>query len=48
MDDENATADDVRNRDYSGPTLEDNYNKEAMPSVLQVKNFGKRGQQIFF
>lgn len=35
---------DARLRDYSGATLEDNYNKEALPSVLQVKKFGHRGR----
>jgi len=46
MDDDTLNKDksDVRNRDYSAPTLEDNYNKEVLPSVLQVKNFGKRGR----
>lgn len=46
MDDDTLKKDkaDVRNRDYSAPTLEDNYNKEVLPSVLQVKNFGKRGR----
>ena len=35
---------DVRKKEYNQPTLEDNYNYEALPSVLQVKNFGKRGR----
>ncbi|TMW68825.1 hypothetical protein Poli38472_006293 [Pythium oligandrum] len=35
---------DVRKRDASGATLEDNFNKEMMPSVMQVKNFGKSGR----
>jgi microfibrillar-associated protein 1 len=35
---------DARLRDYSEPTLEDKYNREALPEVLQVKNFGKRGR----
>jgi microfibrillar-associated protein 1 len=45
MDDDTLNnKEDVRNRDYSAPTLEDNYNKEVLPQVLQVKNFGKRGR----
>ncbi len=35
---------DVRLKDYNAPTLEDHYNKSALPSVLQVKNFGKKGR----
>jgi microfibrillar-associated protein 1 len=35
---------DVRNRDYSAPTLEDRYDKEQLPGVLQVKKFGMRGR----
>lgn len=46
MDDDSLAKDqsDVRLRDYSEPTLEDHYNKEQLPSVMQVKNFGKRGR----
>lgn len=35
---------DARLRDYSEPTLDDNYNKEQLPAVLQVKKFGMRGR----
>lgn len=35
---------DVRKRDYTDATLEDNFNKESMPAVMQVKNFGRSGQ----
>lgn len=35
---------DARLRDYSGATLEDTYNREALPAVLQVKKFGMRGR----
>lgn len=36
---------DVRSKDYaSQPTLEDHVDKSSLPSVLQVKNFGKRGR----
>ena len=35
---------DVRNKVYDGVTGEDNFNFEALPKVLQVKNFGKRGR----
>lgn len=44
MDNDSMAADDVRKKDYNMPTLEDNYNYEALPKVLQVKNFGKRGR----
>jgi microfibrillar-associated protein 1 len=36
--------DDVRARDYSAPTLEDNIDKEKLPQIMQVKNFGKKGR----
>lgn len=36
--------DDVRKKDFTAPTLEDRFNFEALPKVLQVKNFGKRGR----
>ena len=35
---------DVRNKVYDGVTGEDNFNFEALPKILQVKNFGKRGR----
>jgi microfibrillar-associated protein 1 len=35
---------DARLREYNEPTLEDKYNKEALPTVLQVKKFGFRGR----
>jgi microfibrillar-associated protein 1 len=38
------TENDVRKKDYYEPTLEDKFNKEALPAVMQVKNFGKRGR----
>jgi hypothetical protein len=46
MDKDSLKADDndVLLKDFSAPTLEDNFNKEALPQVLQVKNFGKRGR----
>lgn len=37
-------TEDVRLKDYSAPTLEDRVDKEKLPQVLQVKNFGKRGR----
>jgi hypothetical protein len=42
--DEDSTKDegDVRNKKFNEPTLDDNFNKEQLPTVLQVKNFGKR------
>jgi microfibrillar-associated protein 1 len=37
--------DDVRHKDYAAePTLEDKIDKEKLPEVLRVKNFGKRGR----
>lgn len=30
---------DVRKRDYSAPTLEDKFNKEALPSVMQARPY---------
>lgn len=35
---------DVRAREYNEPTLEDKVDKERLPTVMQVKNFGKRGR----
>jgi hypothetical protein len=36
---------DVRSKDYAAePTLEDKIDKEKLPEVLRVKNFGKRGR----
>eukprot|EP00039_Didymoeca_costata_P030629 m.30631 g.30631 ORF g.30631 m.30631 type:complete len:460 (+) comp8220_c0_seq1:131-1510(+) len=32
---------DVLKRDVSAPTLEDHFDKQVMPKVMQVKNFGK-------
>jgi len=34
----------VKNRDYSEPTERDRINKELLPSVMRVKNFGRSGQ----
>jgi len=36
--------DELFNRDYGGTTLDDNYDKSAMPKVLQVKKFGHAGR----
>eukprot|EP01035_Chromulina_nebulosa_P021703 gene21703-28086_t len=44
MDESTLDDNDVRKRDYSQPTLEDKINKEKLPTVLQVKNFGKKGR----
>uniref|UniRef100_A0A8C5GTF0 Micro-fibrillar-associated protein 1 C-terminal domain-containing protein n=1 Tax=Gouania willdenowi TaxID=441366 RepID=A0A8C5GTF0_GOUWI len=35
---------DVYKRDFSAPTLEDHFNKTILPSVMQVKNFGRSGR----
>lgn len=37
-------SDDVRAKEYMAPTLEDHVDKEKLPQILQVKNFGKRGR----
>lgn len=44
--DEDSISDknDVRKRDNTKATGEDTFNKEAMPKVMQVKNFGRSGQ----
>ena len=34
-------AEPLFQRDVGGKTLEDHFNKESLPKVLQVKNFGK-------
>ncbi|RKO91733.1 splicing factor, Prp19-binding domain-containing protein [Blyttiomyces helicus] len=34
----------LQTRNFSEPTLEDHFNKESLPSVMQVKNFGRAGQ----
>jgi microfibrillar-associated protein 1 len=31
-------------RDVIDPTLEDNFNKELLPEVMQVRDFGKAGR----
>lgn len=36
--------DDVRAKDYNAPTLGDHTDKEKLPQIMQVKNFGKRGR----
>ena len=35
---------DVRKKSYDEVTGEDKFNLGALPKVLQVKNFGKRGR----
>ena len=35
---------DVRKKNYDGATGEDQFNFEALPKVMQVKEFGKRGR----
>ena len=50
MDDESLVTrdatgkEDVRKREYDAPTLEDKYDKSAMPAVMQVKKFGFAGR----
>ena len=36
MDDTSKTEDDVRNRSYLEPTLEDRIDKEKLPEILRV------------
>jgi microfibrillar-associated protein 1 len=36
--------DDVRRKEYNAPTLGDHTDKEKLPQIMQVKNFGKRGR----
>lgn len=36
--------DDVYKRDFSGATLEDQFDKTVLPKVMQVKNFGRSGR----
>jgi len=36
--------DELFNRDFGGATLDDNYDKQAMPKVMQVKKFGHAGR----
>jgi microfibrillar-associated protein 1 len=35
---------DMLKRDFSAPTLDDRVNKEALPEVMQVKNYGLKGR----
>ncbi|RLN59053.1 hypothetical protein BBJ29_003110 [Phytophthora kernoviae] len=43
-DDSIHTKDDVRNREATEATLEDKFNREMLPTVMQVKNFGRAGR----
>ncbi|KAE8910300.1 hypothetical protein PF005_g1393 [Phytophthora fragariae] len=43
-DDSIRSKDDVRKRDADGATLEDKFNNEMLPAVMQVKNFGRAGR----
>lgn len=44
MDEDSLATAEVRKRIFDEPTLEDKFNKELLPQILQVKNFGKRGR----
>jgi microfibrillar-associated protein 1 len=35
---------DLLHRDFNAPTLEDRSDKTLLPSIMQVKDFGKRGR----
>ncbi|KAJ9516636.1 hypothetical protein QJQ45_015197 [Haematococcus lacustris] len=39
-----TAKDDIFQRDYSAPTGEDKINKEILPKIMQVKNFGRSGR----
>nr|CCA18116.1 predicted protein putative [Albugo laibachii Nc14] len=43
-DDSVPKNEDIRKRDTSDATLEDKHNKEILPKVMQVKNFGRAGR----
>lgn len=38
------TESDVLKRDYSAPTIDEVRNKEVLPKIMQVKNFGLAGR----
>ena len=44
VDEDSLEKAEVLKRDYFEPTLEDKYNREALPEVMQVKKFGMRGR----
>lgn len=35
---------DTMHRDYNAPTGEDKFDKEMLPKIMQVRNFGRRGR----
>ena len=43
-DDSIRSKDDVRKLDATEATLEDKFDKEMLPAVMQVKNFGRAGR----
>lgn len=40
----NPFQENLYKRDYSAPTLEDQFDKTVLPKVMQVKNFGRSGR----
>lgn len=36
--------DEIFTRDFAQPTLEDHFDKSSLPTILQVKNFGRSGR----
>jgi hypothetical protein len=45
-DDDRGTigGDNIYRRDFTGATGEDKFDREALPAVMQVKNFGRAGR----
>lgn len=44
MDEDSTTKAGIRDRSFNEPTLEDKFDRESLPKIMQVKKFGMRGQ----